>query len=99
MGTLRAAMTNRMEDGAWHFLEPVSFDLIRGDSIRNKAPNGLGELTSVKYAQEHLKVYLLVGKPQADGMNERFEKALGILQQKFALQHPLQCHSRQRVKS
>jgi hypothetical protein len=68
------------KNGTWHCLQPVSFDLVRTDSIRDKAHKVLGELTSVRDAQEPLKVYLLVGKPQLDGMNDAFEKALGILE-------------------
>lgn len=67
------------KNGAWHCLEPVSFDLVRGDSIRDKAHKILGELTSVRDAQEPLKIYLLVGKPQTAGMGDAYEKALGIL--------------------
>lgn len=67
------------KNGAWHCLEPVSFDLVRGDSIRDKAHKILGEFTSVKDAQERLKIYLLVGKPQTAGMDDAYEKALGIL--------------------
>lgn len=54
--------------------------MVRTDSIRDKAHKVLGELTSVRDATEPLKVYLLVGKLQLDGMNDAFEKALGILE-------------------
>lgn len=67
------------KNGSWHCLEPVSFDLMRSDSIREKAHRVLGELTSIREAPERFKVYLLVGKPQTKDMSEAFEKALGIL--------------------
>jgi hypothetical protein len=44
------------KNGAWHCLEPVSFDLLRADSIREKAHKVLGELTSLRDATEPFKV-------------------------------------------
>jgi hypothetical protein len=67
------------KSGAWHCLQPVSFDLVRTDSIRDKAHNVLGELTSVRDAKESLKVYLLVGKASAGWYERRLRKGLGYL--------------------
>lgn len=67
------------KNGSWHCLEPVSFDLMRSDSIREKAHKVLGELTSLRDAKEQFRVYLLVGGPQSEGMCEEYEKALSII--------------------
>jgi hypothetical protein len=68
------------KNGAWHCLEPVSFDLSRNDGIRDKAHRILGQLTGIKDAREKFRVYLLVGKPRAESMMETYEKALRILE-------------------
>jgi transcription initiation factor IIE alpha subunit len=68
------------KNGAWHCLEPVSFDLARADSIREKAHKLIGELSSVQSStQEKFKVYFLIGKPQSSSVMEAYEKALRII--------------------
>ncbi len=66
-------------NGIWHCLEPVSFDLSSGDSIRDKAHRWLGQLSSVKDAGDRFKVYLLLGEPQQESLRPAFEKAVSIL--------------------
>ena len=66
-------------NGLWHCLEPVSLDLSSGDSIREKAHRWLGQITSVKDANERFKVYLLLGEPQHESLRPDFDKAVSIL--------------------
>ena len=63
----------------WHCLEPLSFDLTAAESIREKAHRWLGQIMSVKDAQDRFKVYLLLGEPQIEKLKPAFEKALSIL--------------------
>jgi hypothetical protein len=63
----------------WHCLEPVSFDLIAAEIIREKAHRWLGQMMSVKDAAEPFKVYLLLGQPQQEALKGAFEKAVSIL--------------------
>lgn len=70
------------KNGAWHCLEPVSFDLSRSDSIRDKAHRILGQMVSLKESQEQFKVYLLAGKPRTETMQEIYEKTLRNLEAK-----------------
>lgn len=67
------------QNGIWHCLEPVSFDLTSADSIREKAHRWLGQLLSVREAPEQFKVYLLLGEPKHDAVRPAFEKALSML--------------------
>jgi len=66
-------------NGVWHCLEPVSFDLSSADSIREKAHRWLGQLSSVRGAEERFKVYLLLGEPQQNSLRSAFDKAVSIL--------------------
>jgi hypothetical protein len=63
----------------WHCIEPVSFDLMQGKSIIDKAHNWLGRITSVKDSSENFSVYFLVGEPQLEGSRKAFDQALNIL--------------------
>ncbi|MGH8629446.1 MAG: hypothetical protein ACREU7_01605 [Burkholderiales bacterium] len=67
-------------NGVWHCLEPLSFDLAAPESIRDKAHRWLGQMASLKDAPEHFKVYLLVGGPQQDDLRPAFANAMSILQ-------------------
>ncbi|MBI5770210.1 MAG: DUF3037 domain-containing protein [Verrucomicrobia bacterium] len=67
------------KNGVWHCLEPISFDLSSADTIREKAHKWLGQITSLKSADEPFKVYALLGEPQSADLRGDFEKALSIL--------------------
>ncbi len=62
----------------WHCIEAVSLDLALSDSIKHKAHQWLGQITSVKNA-ERFRVYFLVGAPQTPGLGESYRNALKIL--------------------
>jgi hypothetical protein len=63
----------------WHCIEPVSLDLALADSIKDKAHRWLGQITSVKNADDRFRVYFLVGAPQSPALRESYENALRIL--------------------
>ncbi|QOD84837.1 DUF3037 domain-containing protein [Chromobacterium haemolyticum] len=67
------------KNGKWHFLEPISFDLSAKESIRDKAYKHFGQYVSVADAKEKFKIYLLVGKPSNDQLNEAFDSAVSLL--------------------
>lgn len=67
------------KNGKWHCLEPISFDLVAADSIKDKAHRWLGQLASVKDAVDPFKVYLLVGAPQQENLQPAFQNAMSIL--------------------
>ena len=63
----------------WHCMESVSFDLMQPQSIKDKAHNWLGRMTSIREAKEEFRVYFLVGEPQQDGSRKAYESALNVL--------------------
>lgn len=67
------------ENGVWHCLEPVSFDLVESDSIKDKAHRWLGQMMSVQNAEDRFKLYLLVGQPREDSLRPAFDNAMSIL--------------------
>jgi hypothetical protein len=71
----------------WHCIEPVSFDLALPDSIKHKAHQWLGQITSVRGA-EPFRVYFLVGAPKAPELHDSFRNALKILH-KVPVEHEI----------
>lgn len=64
----------------WHLYEPVSFDLVDPNSIREKANRWLGRGVALSEARENFKIHFLLGEPRKDGTREAFENALHLLQ-------------------
>jgi hypothetical protein len=65
----------------WHVYEPVSFDLMHGASILEKANNWVGRATSLNQSSEDFKLHVLLGEPQDDLLRPVFLKAQNILEQ------------------
>jgi hypothetical protein len=64
----------------WHLYEPVSFDLVDPNSIREKANRWLGRGVALNDAREKFKIHFLLGEPRQEGTKEAFENALHLLQ-------------------
>ena len=63
----------------WHCIEPVSFDLLEADSIKDKAHRWLGQIASVRDSTEPFKLYMLLGEPQLERLKTACFKAQNIL--------------------
>src|SRR4051812_27244778 len=50
----------------WHLYEPVSFDLVDPNSIREKANRWLGRGVALNDARERFKIHFLLGEPRQD---------------------------------
>lgn len=68
------------KNGAWHCVEPLSFDLSMAESLKEKARNFLGHITSVSDSSESFKIYLLVAKPTDHTLDGAFARAMQILE-------------------
>lgn len=68
------------QNGIWHCLEPISFDMVHAERIREKAHKWLGHLMSVKDAPETFKIYFLLGEPTEPSLREAVENAVKILE-------------------
>jgi hypothetical protein len=64
----------------WHLYEPVSFDLVDPNSIREKANRWLGRGMALHDAREEFKIHFILGEPRQDGTKTAFENALHLLQ-------------------
>lgn len=63
----------------WHSLEAVSFDLMEGDSIVDKANIWLGRAQSLSDSAEKFKLYLLLGRPNNPKLLKKYQQAENIL--------------------
>jgi len=63
----------------WHVYEPVSFDLVDGGSILEKANRWFGRATSLNDSSERFKIHLLLGEPQDPALQPVFTKAQNLL--------------------
>lgn len=68
------------QNAVWHLYEPVSFDLLNPDSIREKAVRWYGRSAALQEgAAEKFKIHFLIGEPRQPGTQEAFQNALHLL--------------------
>lgn len=79
----RITFKHAWKNNIWHCLEPVSFDLIEGESIHAKALRWVGQMTALSGASERFKLYMLIGEPKHISVQEHYTRALRILQQRM----------------
>jgi hypothetical protein len=63
----------------WHVIEPVSFDMVDGGSIMEKASRWVGRATSLNDSSDAFKIHLLLGEPQDPALQAVFVKAQNLL--------------------
>jgi hypothetical protein len=67
------------KNDVWHLYEPVSFDLLDPNSIREKAVRWYGRSGALQEAPEKFKIHFLLGEPRQSGTKEAFANALHLL--------------------
>lgn len=69
------------KNSIWHLYEPVSFDLVDPNSIREKANRWLGRGVALDEARqkEKFKIHFLLGEPKRNETKEAFENAIHLL--------------------
>jgi hypothetical protein len=68
------------QNALWHLYEPVSFDLLTPESIREKAVRWFGRGAALQEgATEKFKIHFLIGEPRQPGTEGAFENALHLL--------------------
>ncbi len=70
----------------WHVYEPVSFDLMEAESIREKAIRWFGRIHNLKDSNDQFKLYMLLGEPRDEKLKSAFTKAQNILH-KMPVEH------------
>lgn len=63
----------------WHVLEPVSFDMVEGGSMLEKANRWVGRATSLLDSSEPFRIHMLLGEPTDERLKGTFIKAENIL--------------------
>jgi hypothetical protein len=63
----------------WHVYEPVSFDMVEGGSIVEKANRWVGRATSLMDSSEQFRIHMLLGQPADGRLKDSFTKAQNIL--------------------
>jgi hypothetical protein len=63
----------------WHLYEPISFDMVDGGSILDKANRWVGRATSLIDSSDKFKMHLLLGEPEDSRLQGTFLKAQNIL--------------------
>ena len=63
----------------WHVYEPVSFDMVDGGSMLEKANRWVGRATSLNDSSESFKIHMLLGEPNDERLQSTFIKAQNIL--------------------
>ena len=67
------------QNAMWHLYEPVSFDLLDPNSIREKAVRWYGRSAALQESREKFKIHFLIGEPQQPGTEGAFQNALHLL--------------------
>lgn len=66
-------------NGEWNLYQPVSMDLLDGESILDKANRWLGRATNLKDSNDHFHLWMLLGEPKTEKLRDAYAKALNIL--------------------
>jgi hypothetical protein len=72
------------KNGQWHVYQPVSFDLVDADGIKEKARAWLGHLAAVVAGGQDVelfKPYFIIGAPSDKTLMKAYDSAIAILRQ------------------
>lgn len=61
----RLEFTNAWKNGVWNVFQPISFDLKRTDTLKNKVYKWSGKLSAIEKTNNPLNIYFLSKKPAA----------------------------------
>ena len=67
------------KNGVWHCLEPLSFDLVDPESIKDKARKFFCQIQLANDASEKFKLYLLLGVPRHSEVADAYTSARRML--------------------
>lgn len=75
------SLKHAWKNGVWHAYEPLSFDLVDADGIKDKARRWRGHLEAVADGQkEEVKINFILGAPQDKALLPAFRNAVKILE-------------------
>lgn len=67
------------KNGAWHCYQPLSFDLVTGEGIREKAARWSGHMTGLSRADETIRPHFIVGPPADPKLSDDYRRAVDLL--------------------
>lgn len=70
-----------IKNGAWHVVQPVSFDYKNADTMQKKATQWLGTTVGLQSANELHRIYFLLGRPAHKAHRKAYERAKALLDQ------------------
>ncbi|RYD75162.1 MAG: DUF3037 domain-containing protein [Verrucomicrobiaceae bacterium] len=73
----------------WHCLQPLSLDLLKADSIKDKARRLLGQMVGVQGELNGHCLYVMVGEPQLEKCKPAAERALNLLHSNLPVKHEI----------
>lgn len=67
------------KNGAWHCYQPLSFDLVSAEGIREKAARWSGHMTGLSKASETVRPHFVVGAPADPALDDDYRRAIDLL--------------------
>jgi len=71
----------------WHPIEPVSLDLVRPESIRNKTDRWVGRAVNLRDCPDLGTLYLLLGAPRDPALLQTYQEAVYNLDRNIPVKH------------
>lgn len=80
--TDKISFEHSIKNGIWHCFEPVSFNLVKEESIKNKVYRWMGKLMALNSATEMVNIYLLTQMPSSAEMRYYVNNNIKSVQEK-----------------
>lgn len=68
-----------IENGAWHVIQPLSFDSADEERMLDKAAKWAGRLQSISNCEESVRPYFVTGAPRNDSLMSQYHKMVEFL--------------------
>ena len=80
---------NAFQNGKWHYLHPLSLDLVDADGIRKKAHTLIGQMSGLRTAMAGSHLYVMLGEPTLNQHRVAMERSLNLLTHNLQVEHTL----------
>ncbi len=80
---------NAFKNGKWHFLHPLSLDLVDPDGIRRKAHTLIGQMASLSSAMTGSHLYLMLGEASQKQQRVAMDRALNLISHNLTVEHTI----------
>jgi hypothetical protein len=80
---------NALKNGKWHFLHPLSLDLIDPNDIRKKAHTLIGQMAGLSSAMTGSHLYLMLGEASQQQQRVAMDRALNLINHNLTVEHTI----------